>query len=303
MNENSCRELARRIDARCVGEGLCDSDMAGLRFFRQSSPGGAFHVAYEPSLCVVAQGEKLAMLGLESYRYAAGRFLVVTVDLPLVCRVTVASAEKPYLCLQLDLDALRVNELLDGVEDRTGSACLRCGREPRGLFVGEVDEALSDCLLRLTALLDAPVDIPELGPLIAREIGYRLLHGADGAAVARAALPGGRSRRIGAVIRAIRADIARPVRVEDMARMASMSPSTFFEHFKAITAETPLRYVKRLRLLEARRLMLAGAADAEGAAFRVGYASASQFSREYARMFGAPPLTDVHRLLARGGAL
>ncbi|OIN99874.1 MAG: hypothetical protein AUJ49_10405 [Desulfovibrionaceae bacterium CG1_02_65_16] len=311
MDDDLKRELARRIQDRCTGEGLCETVLPGLRFFRQCAPNADFPVVFQPSLCVVAQGEKQALLGGEIYRYAAGRYLVVTVELPLVCQVTRAAPDEPYLCAQLDLNPSLLAELLaelpppqagmpDAAYDPRGDKPR--GDKPRAIFVGEADNALADALLRLLRLLDAPRDIPALAGLLTREICYRLLEGANGRDIARAVLPGGCTRRIGEVIEMLKRNLARQIRVEDMAHMAHMSASAFYAHFKAATAVSPLQYHKRLRLLEARRLMLADAADASDAAFQVGYGSASQFSREYARMFGAPPMTDVLRLRAATGA-
>jgi len=304
MDKEQREELALRMGRHCKTDGLSRTGVEGLHLYRQSAPNAEFPVAYQPSLCVVAQGEKQALLGGELYRYAAGRYLVVTVALPLVCQVTRATVAEPYLCAQLDLEPRLLAELL--AEQSAGPYAGQpvggpLDDAPRAIFVGDADHALADGLLRLLRLLDAPRDIPVLAALITREICYRLLEGGNGRNIARAVLPGGRTRSIGEVIEVLKRDLARHIRVEDMADMAHMSPSGFYAHFKAVTAVSPLQYHKRLRLLEARRLMLAEAADAADAAFQVGYASASQFSREYARMFGAPPMADAQRVRAANG--
>ena len=311
MEAEQREEMARRIARHCAGEGLCPTAVPGLFLYRQSAPSADFPVAYQASLCVVAQGEKQALLGGEFYRYDAGRYLVVTVDLPLVCQVTRATREAPYLCAQLELDPRLLAELLAGDmigemdgeagEEASRAKTLPAGKPLRAIFVGQTDPLLADGLLRLLRLLDAPGDIPSLAAQMTREVCYRLLKGDNGQGIARTVLSGGRTRRIAEVIEMLKRNLARQIRVEDMADLAHMSPSSFHAHFKAVTAASPLQYHKRLRLLEARRLMLAEAVDAEAAAFQVGYASASQFSREYARMFGAPPMADALRLRAATG--
>jgi Transcriptional regulator containing an amidase domain and an AraC-type DNA-binding HTH domain len=307
VEERQREDMARHIGRHCTGEGLCQTAVPGLFLYRQSAPSADFPVAYQTSLCVVAQGEKQALLGGDLYSYAAGRYLVVTVDLPLVCQVTNATREAPYLCAQLELDPRLLAELLAGdvADERggeaSGTSARPAGKPLRAIFVGQADPLLTDGLLRLLRLLDTPRDIPSLAAQMTREICYRLLQGENGQGIARTVLSGGSTRRIGEVIELLKRNLARQIRIEDMADLAHMSPSSFHAHFKAVTATSPLQYHKRLRLLEARRLMLAEAAAAEDAAFKVGYASASQFSREYARMFGAPPMTDALRLRAAAG--
>jgi AraC-like DNA-binding protein len=166
----------------------------------------------------------------------------------------------------------------------------------RGLFVGKLDEGMIDAVLRLARLLDTPKDIPILAPMLVRELHYRLLSGAHGAAIAQIAVAGSSTHRIAQAIRRMKSDLTLPIRVEALAATVNMSPSSFHQHFKAVTAMSPLQYLKRLRLTEARQIMLSEAADAASTAYRVGYESASQFSREYARMFGAPPIRDVSGL-------
>ena len=169
--------------------------------------------------------------------------------------------------------------------------------KPRILLpVSDADAPLLDCAIRLTRLLDAPQDIPMLTPLIIREIYYRLLTGEQGEAVRQIGTSGSNMQRIAEAIKIIKADFTKPMRVEEVAKQASMSPSSFHHHFKKVTSMSPLQYQKQLRLLEARRLMLAENSDAANAAYQIGYESPSQFSREYSRMFGAPPIKDIKRL-------
>jgi AraC-like DNA-binding protein len=242
-----------------------------------------------PSL---SQGKKEALLGEETYCYGAAQYLVVSVDLPLSAFIVEASPEQPYLGFKLNLDP---RELCDIITAQT-SVIEGKNNSVRGLFVSTVDTPLLDCALRLTRLLDTPQHIPIVAPLIIREIYYRLLMGEQGEAVRQIATSGSNMQRIAEVIKLIKTDFTKPMRVEELAGQASMSPSSFHHHFKLVTSMSPLQYQKQLRLLEARRLMLAENSDAANAAYQVGYESQSQFSREYSRMFGAPPIRDIERL-------
>ncbi len=232
------------------------------------------------------------MLGEETYCYGASQYLVVSVDLPLSGFVVEATPDKPYLGFKLNLDP---RELCDIIAQTNPSARQK-EDSVRGLFVSTADAPLLNCAIRLTRLLDTPQDIPMLAPMIVREIYYRLLIGEQGEAVRQIATSGSNMQRIAEVIQLIKADFTQPMRVEDLADRVSMSPSSFHYHFKQVTSMSPLQYQKQLRLLEARRLMLAENSNATSAAYDVGYESPSQFSREYSRLFGAPPSRDIARL-------
>lgn len=282
-------ELAALIGKYSDGDGIHATAVKGLRCIRLSAPNMKLPAVYEPSICVIAQGSKQVLLDEEIYRYAPPEFLAVSVDLPLLGQVVEASAERPYLCLQIEIDPRQIGELI------AQSSETHWTREDtsRGLFVGRLDGAAQDAVLRLTRLLDTPKDIPLLAPMVLREIHYRLLSGEYGPSIAQMAIAGSNTHRIAQIIRRMKSNLAAPVRVEELAAMANMSPSSFHQHFKAVTAMSPLQYHKRLRLTEARHILLAENADAASTAYRVGYESASQFSREYARMFGAPPMRDI----------
>ncbi|MHC5735917.1 AraC family transcriptional regulator [Nostoc sp.] len=203
-----------------------------------------------------------------------------------------ATPDKPYLGFKLNLDPRQLCDIIAQIRPGTSKK----ENSVRGLFVSNVDAPLIDCALRLTRLLDTPQDIPILAPMIIREMYYRLLMGEQGEAVRQIATSGSNMQRIAEVIKLIKADFIKPMRIEELAGQASMSPSSFHHHFKEVTSMSPLQYQKQLRLLEARRLMLAENSDAANAAYQVGYESPSQFSREYSRMFGAPPIKDIERL-------
>lgn len=282
-------ELAALTQRYSSGDGIFDTAIHGLRCIKLSAPSMQLPAVYEPSICVIVQGRKQVLLAEEIYHYAPPQFLAVSVDLPLLGEVLEASEQQPYLCLQIEIDARQIGEL---IAQATGTQRPR-NDTARGLFVGKLDAATQDAILRLTRLLDAPKDIPVLAPLLLREIHYRLLSGDYGPAIAQVAVAGSNMHTIGQIIRRMKTNLAAPIRVEELAEMANMSQSSFHEHFKAVTAMSPLQYMKRLRLTEARQILLSGKADAASTAYRVGYESASQFSREYARMFGAPPMRDI----------
>jgi AraC-like DNA-binding protein len=273
---------------------VVETAVPGLGLSRASAPTGLIPVVYETSLCLVAQGSKEVLCGGESLRYDATHSLLVSVDLPASTRVVEASAARPCLAVRVGLDPAVVGELLaEGVSGPPP------GPPARALAVTPAGPALLDAVGRLVALLDSPRDVAPLAPLVLREITYRLLAGPQGTRLRQIALAGAPAQRIAGAIRWLREHFAGPLRVEDLARRVRMSPSAFHAHFKAVTALSPLQYQKRLRLQEARRLLLGQGFDAASAAFRVGYESASQFNREYRRLFGVPPGRDAAAFKAR----
>jgi AraC-like DNA-binding protein len=304
---DQCRELAALVNRHTdgKGDGFHQTSIAPLAFGRESLTGRMLHGVSTPMLAIVVQGRKGAALGEEIYRYGEAQYLVVSVDQPISGFIIEATLDRPYLGFKLDLDprelceiiALRTTALAKpfsrGIADKKETSV-------RGFFVSTADASLLDCALRLTRLLDTPQDISILAPMMIREIYYRLLIGEQSEAVRQIATSGSNMQRIAAVIQAIKVDFTKPMRVADLAEQASMSPSSFHHHFKQVTSMSPLQYQKQLRLLEARRLMLAENYNAITAADRVGYESPSQFSREYARLFGAPPIQDIERLLSVG---
>lgn len=288
-----CAELAaraaRHTDGR--GNGVHPTAIAQLDFIRDDASTTVCSV-YELALAIIVQGKKKILLGEETYHYGAAQYLVVSVELPIRGFIVEATPDKPYLGFLLKLSPLQLSDIVTQVQPRTDAK----DSLYRGLFVSDVDLPLIDCALRLTQLLDTPQDIPFLAPMIIREIYYRLLTGKHSEGIRQIATSGSNMQRIASVIERIQAEFAQSLRVEALAEQANMSASSFHRHFKAVTSMSPLQYQKQLRLLEARRLMLAEDADATHAAYQVGYESPSQFSREYSRMFGAPPIQDIQRL-------
>lgn len=245
-------------------------------------------------MCIVAQGAKWATFGGHRLEYGAGQALVVGVETPSLGRVFEAQPDKPCLVLivELDLGTLR------GVAEQMRNSPRAVAENSRGVLVTDFGGPLADCALRLVRLLDTPDAIPTVAPLVIREMCYWLLAGPHGGEVARFAFTDGPSQRVMKAIRSLRQRYADPIHVDELAEVAQLSRSAFHRQFKALTSLTPVQYQKQLRLLEARRLMLSQSMAVEAAAFAVGYESASQFSREYARMFGAPPRRDTKQIKA-----
>ena len=271
----------------------------GLSLFRRDEPTGPISGMYEPSVCLVAQGAKRVLLGDDTYVYDAHHYLITSVHLPTVVQIIDASKEKPYLGLRLKLDQREISQLM--VDSNLPPP--RAQQSSRGMATGEVTLPLLTAFQRLIDLLVELQDIAILAPIIQREIIYRLLVGDQGARLRQIASAGSQSHQIARAIDWLKGNFTRPLRIDDIATQANMSTSTFHHHFRTLTAMSPLQFQKSLRLNEARRLMLAERLDATTAAFQVGYESASQFSREYSRIFGAPPLRDITNLrqTAAGG--
>jgi AraC-like DNA-binding protein len=284
-------ELAAAIERNLPLNGGHETAIPALNLSRFTAPTELSALVYEPSLCVVAQGTKDVLLADETYRLDPAQSLLVSVELPVSARVVEASPGRPYLAARLALDPAVVGELL-----ADGASASAAGPTERGLCVTPVEPPLLEAVGRLVTLLGTPADIGPLAPLVLREITYRVLTGPQGIRLRQIAAAGAPAHRIARAIRRLRDQFAEPLRVEVLARQVGMSPSAFHLHFKGMTALSPLQYQKRLRLQEARRLMLGEGLDAAEAAFRVGYESASQFGREYRRTFGAPPRQDVTAL-------
>ena len=272
--------------ARWTEQGeLHTTEVPGLSLFRRNEPTGPISGMYEPSICVVAQGAKRVLLGDEEYVYDANHYLITSVHLPTVVQIIEASPEKPYLGLKLKLDQREMSQLMAD----SNLPPPRTQQSSRGMATGEVTVPLLTAFQRLIDLLAEPKDIPILAPIIQREIIYRLLVGDQGARLRQIASAGSQSNQIARAIDWLKGNFTQPLHIDHLATQVNMSASTLHHHFRALTAMSPLQYQKTLRLNEARRLMLTERLDAATAAFQVGYESPSQFSREYSRLFGAPP--------------
>ncbi|WP_372393408.1 AraC family transcriptional regulator N-terminal domain-containing protein [Xanthomonas sp. NCPPB 3582] len=292
---SSLTELSTLLLRHAPADGMHATPIAGLQIMRSSTRTVSIPTIYTPMLCLVAQGRKRAMLGAQAFHYHPEMYLVASVDLPIVGSVIEASAEQPYLCFCLDLDTAILSELAihhpELAEPQREAA-------PAGLLLNRSTPQLQDTAVRLARLLDQPHEIAALAPLVTRELLYRLMADPANAVVRQMAVADSRLNQISKAIVWLREHYAQRFSIEQIADLSAMSRSTFHAHFKAVTSMTPLEYRSHLRVHEARRLMVAEALTAADAGFRVGYESASQFSRDYARILGEPPARDAQRLRA-----
>jgi AraC-like DNA-binding protein len=235
---------------------------------------------------------KEILLAQERFEYGPADYLISSMNLPVIGQIIKASSDAPYLSFKLEFTQSQILEVLNDSEIQITPK----EHAKRAMFIGQMELSILDAIFRLVRLLEHPKDIPFLAPIYTREILYRLLQGKYGVALAQIAMEGSSTYRIRDAIEQIINDCDKPLRIEELAEKARMSISSFHRHFKQVTAMSPIQFQKQLRLQEARRLLLSESADAADVAFRVGYESASQFSREYSRMFGSPPRTDIKRL-------
>ena len=270
-----------------------DTPIPGLSFHRWEAPTEPTSYMLPPSICLIGQGQKRLFLGEETYIYDAHRFLITSVDLPVVAQIIEASSDKPYVGLTMELDLRLIGQLMLGLD----MPSVRPSRERLGIAVSDVSVPLLDAFNRLIRLLESPGDIAALAPLIKQEIFYRLLTGEQGPRLRMITTAGNHGYQISRAIDWLKDNFNKPVKIEELAGKAGLSLSAFHNHFRAMTAMSTLQYQKRMRLNEARRLMLTEHVDASRAAFQVGYESPSQFSREYSRHFGAPPMRDIKNLV------
>jgi AraC-like DNA-binding protein len=289
-------ELARRIALFMGVEEKRITDVPGLTLVRIANPTAPACITYEPSLAVIAQGRKRVELGHRTFIYDESRYLLTSVDLPIVSQVIEASEEVPFLALALSLEMSVIREFLSHEEMLVPAAPM----DTPAMATSETTVELLDACCRLVNLLNRPRDIPFLSGLIQREIVYRILTGPEGARLRAIATLGDQSHRTAKAVAWLRSNYSKPLRVEELAQIAGMGVSTLHHHFRALTAMSPLQYQKQLRLQTARGRMLTDGLDAASAAFEVGYESASQFNREYSRFFGAPPMRDIRNLRLAG---
>jgi AraC-like DNA-binding protein len=294
---NQNHELVKVIDRFTGQEGVNLTTIPSLFFIRKSAATEPLYRVYKPSFCVIVQGAKEVMLGKERFNYGPGDYLVSSVGLPVSGQVMKASSDSPYLALKLEFTLSQILEVLS-VYDIPSS---KKENTKRGMFVCQIETSLLDAVLRLVRLLDHPEDIPILGPLFTKEILYRILKGQDGATLEQIVIEGSSANRINNVIDHITNNYDQPFRIEELAEIGNMSISSIHRHFKEVTAMSPIQFQKQLRLQEARRLLLTEPTDAADVAFRIGYESPSQFSREYSRLFGFPPREDVNRMREKYG--
>ncbi|MGI4791832.1 MAG: AraC family transcriptional regulator N-terminal domain-containing protein [Janthinobacterium lividum] len=308
-NEQAEREARRMQDSRAelverlmhiVREDGLVEPLKGLYLYRFSSHGEPIHGVTDPAFCVIAQGSKEVLLGEDCFQYDPLHYLLSTVELPVVGQVLEASPSRPYLGLRLNLDSVLVASVM--VEAGAPALWSDAG-SVKALDVSPLGADFLDAVLRLIRLINTPTEARVLVPMITREIVFLLLMGEQGARLRHIAVLGSHTDQISRAIERLRHDYDKPLRIDGLAHELGMSLSGFHNHFKVVTAMSPIQFQKHLRLQEGRRLMLGEDLDAASAAYRVGYGDASQFSREYKRLFGEPPMRDVERLrtAAQGG--
>lgn len=290
--ERTLKALRKQVARWTEHKNLAAAEIPGLYFFRREKPSEPETIMYEPCIAILAQGAKRIYSGSDSFVYDSQHFLVASVDIPTVAEVISASPEEPCLGIVIDIDRREVSRLI--MENNLPSPP---AKQPGvGISAGTVTPQLLDAVHRYIGLLDEPRDIPAMTPIVYREILYRLLTSEQGMRLRQIATAGSRSHQISQAIDWLKENYARPLKVDDLADRVNMSTSTFHHHFRTLTAKSPLQFQKWLRLNEARRLMLVEHLDASNAAFKVGYESPSQFSREYSRLFGDSPLRDIANL-------
>lgn len=286
------RELAALIAQFTNGDGMHDTAVPGLRLLRASHTAANLPVIYEPRICIVAQGRKQATLDTRTFVYDPLNYLVIAVTMPVVASILEASPEEPYLCAVIRVDPEQISTLVaESIHEEQREPSVDCG-----LFSARAESTMVSAVLRLVRLLQSPADINALAPLYTREIWYRVLAGDLGHRMRKLCQLGSNTQRIARAIDQLQREYTQPLRIEDLATRVHMSASALHHHFKKATSMSPLQFQKKLRLHEARRLMFNDGKDANAAAHEVGYESPSQFSREYRRLFGAPPKQDVSRL-------
>jgi AraC-like DNA-binding protein len=286
MTDTLLKAVRRYAEAFADPTGIARTPIAGLTTIRATAPSGLDYAISRPLVCLVLQGTKHVTMGNRAFTFSAGDSLLITADVPTVSQITRASIAAPYYSLVLDLDPAVIADL--GVEMKAvpvaDGAPVR--HEP-------TDAEVIDVALRLMRLIERPASVPVLRTQLVREMHYWLLTGRHGAAIRRLGWPDGNVQRVARAVAVLRAEFAQPLRVERLAAVAGMSPSSFHQHFRTVTSLSPLQFQKQLRLIEARRLMLSDGVTSSSAAFAVGYQSVSQFTREYGRMFGSPPVRET----------
>jgi len=269
-----------------------ETDISGLHFSRWSHPTAPTSYTHQPSICLIAQGKKRVTLGEDSFLYDTNHFLISSVELPIIANIVEASEDEPYLGVILRLDLPEISQLIvDSELSFTPSK-----EAHKGIATSELTPSLVDAFSRLIALQSEPDSIKIMAPIIKREIFYRLLNGEQGPRLYQIVTSGNHSQQISKAINWLKHNFIKPLSVGELASNCGMSKSAFYSHFRSVTSMTPLQFQKKLRLNEARRLMLTENLDAMSTTFKVGYESPSQFSREYSRLFGAPPLKDIKAL-------
>jgi AraC-like DNA-binding protein len=286
MTDTLLKAVRRYAETYADPAGVARTPIPGLTTIRATAPSGLDYAISRPLVCLVLQGTKLVTMGNRAFTFRAGDSLLITADVPTVSRVTRASTAVPYFSLVLDLDPAVIADLAVEMKAVPIAEGAPVHHEP-------TDAEVTDAALRLMRLIERPASVPVLRTQLVREMHYWLLAGRHGAAIRRLGWPDGHVQRVARAVAVLRAEFTQPLRVARLAAVAGMSPSSFHQHFRTVTSLSPLQFQKQLRLIEARRLMLSDGVSSSSAAFAVGYESVSQFTRDYGRMFGLPPVRET----------
>ncbi len=286
MTDTLLKAVRRYAEVHADPDGVARTPIPGLTIIRATTPSGLDHAISRPLACLVLQGTKQVTMGKRAITFRAGDSLLITADVPTVSQVTRASIAAPYFSLVLDLDPTVIADL--AVEMKAVPIA-----DSAPVRHEATDAEVIDAALRLMRLIERPASVPVLRTQLVREMHYWLLAGRHGAAIRHLGWPDGHVQRVARAVAVLRAGFAQPLRIAHLAAVAGMSPSAFHQRFRTVTSLSPLQFQKQLRLIEARRLMLSDGATSSSAAFAVGYESVSQFTREYARMFGLPPVRET----------
>lgn len=289
MTETLLDAVRRYVEAHGDPTGLAQTPIPGLTTIRSTAPSGLVHAIAQPLICLVLQGGKQVSMGAETFAFNAGDSLLITADVPTVSQITRASITAPYFSLVLNLDPAVIADLSVQMRAVTVVEGAPVRAEP-------TDVEVAEAALRLMRLLQRPASVPVLHAQLVRELHYWLLAGRHGSAIRRLGWPGGHAQRVARAVAVLRAEFKQPLPVQRLAATAGMSPSSFHNHFRIVTSLSPLQFQKQLRLIEARRLIVAEGMTSSSAAFAVGYESVSQFTREFGRMFGLPPVKDAESM-------
>ncbi len=282
------QQLVTLIEKHTNRDGTFDAEIDTLSFIRSSTLSEPLHSLFEPSVCFIAQGSKIVMLEDDIFHYDPNHYLIASVHLPITGKIMKATSDSPYLGVKLRFTTEEILDVIKMKQDHSFPA-------QRAIMVNKTTSNILDAVIRLIGLLDTPQDISALAPLYKKEILYRIWNNEDGDQMREFAVMGSQAQAIKEVIRIINEEYNQQLRIDMLAKIAKMSVSSFHHYFKQVTAMSPLKYQKMIRLQEARKLLLSEPMEAGEAAFQVGYESPSQFSREYSRMFGAPPVSDIKR--------
>ena len=290
FNEMLLNEVKNKVLSKLISSGQYNTEIFGMQFFRESEPNKINRCFHTPFIILMLNGEKHSIFGSEEFIYGAGKYVVASVDYPVASYVTGISENSPYLSILLPVDN---NIVFDIISKESVSDKCFCG-----ISVADVTDNILNAFSRLIDLVDTPDDIDTIAPMIVKEIHYRILKDPIGNSLKAINIYGSKSGRIMQAIQYLKAHYTESIKIDDLASMVNMAPSTFNRYFRTITTLSPLQYQKRLRLYEAQRLMLMEDFNATTACFEVGYNSLHQFNREYKKVFGEPPYNNVKKIMS-----